>query len=83
MFFEHKLQTHTTEILRWVTALQQGWQDWVRREIIDFDPYDDEYLSPELQQLLQSHNSYLERLRAIEQESRRKLDLPLVRHGRD
>jgi hypothetical protein len=69
MFFEHKLQTYTTGILRWVTTLQQGWQDWVRREIIDFDPYDDERLSPELQQLLQAHDSYLERLLAAEQES--------------
>jgi hypothetical protein len=69
MFFEHKLQTSTTEILKWVTTLQQGWKEWVRREIIDFDPYDDERLSPELQQLLQTHDSYLQRLLAAEQES--------------
>jgi hypothetical protein len=45
MLLDKSCHTPTTNTPLWVQSLQDVIQDWVRREIITEDPYDDEQLA--------------------------------------
>lgn len=39
-----ELQLHVRSLLRFAVTLQHSVKDWIHREVIDYDPYDEEAL---------------------------------------